>query len=126
MYIPYQYMVLVLGMKLTGREACLLFLPAITNDGLQKVCKPLVYFMVVSITKSTSDLNDPRMAQPCAGMSDFHPSRAVISHLWEHVLNRQFPGLMPTAATAGDPALAGISFSMNNIASDMHHDLAVR
>jgi hypothetical protein len=34
MYIPYQYMSLVLSMELTGREACLLLLPAIINDGL--------------------------------------------------------------------------------------------
>jgi hypothetical protein len=44
MYISYQYMSLVLGMELTVREACLLLLPAIINDGLQQVCKPLVDF----------------------------------------------------------------------------------
>jgi hypothetical protein len=44
MYTPYQYMSSVLSMELTGGEACLLLLPAIVNDGLQQVCKPLVAF----------------------------------------------------------------------------------
>jgi hypothetical protein len=126
MYIPYQYMSLVLGMELTGRKACLLLLPAIINDGLQQVCKPLVDFLVVRITKGANDLNAPRTMQPHVGRRDFHPSPAVISHRREHVLHRQLPGLRPTAATAGDPALVGIASSMHNIASDMHHDLVVR
>jgi hypothetical protein len=126
MYIPYQCMYLVLGMELTGREACLLLLPAIINDGLQQVCKPLVDFLVVNITKGANDLTSPRTVQPSAGLRDFHPSPSVISHRREHVMYRQLPGLRPTASTAGDPALVGIASNMNNIASDMHHDLAVR
>jgi hypothetical protein len=126
MYIPYQYMPLVLGMELTGREACLLLLPAIINDGLQQVCKPLVDFLVVSIAKGAKDLNVPRTMQACVGLRDFHPSSSAISHRREHVLYRQLPGLRPTAATAGDPALVGIASSVKNIASAMHHDLVVR
>jgi hypothetical protein len=64
--------------------------------------------------------------QPRTGLHDLHPSPAAISHRREHILSRQLPGLWPTAATAGDPALVGISSSMNNIASAMHHDLVVR
>jgi hypothetical protein len=86
MCIPYQYMSLVVGMELTGREACLLFLPAIINDSLQQVCKPLVDFLVISITKGDNDINAPRTMQPRTGIRDFHPSPAVISHRWEHVL----------------------------------------
>jgi hypothetical protein len=126
MYIPYQYMSLVLGMELTGREACFLLLPAIINDCLQQVCKPLVDFLVVSITKGDNDLNARRTMQSRVGLRDFHPSPAVISHCREHVLYRQIPGLRPTAATAGDPALVGIASIMDNIASDMHHNLVVR
>jgi hypothetical protein len=126
MYIPYQYMSFVLGMALTGREACLLLLPDIINDFLQQVCKTLVDFLVVSITKSASDLNVPRTLQPCAGLRDFHPSPAVISHRREHVLYLQLPGIMPTSAMDGDPALVGISSSMNKITSAMQHDLVVR
>jgi hypothetical protein len=126
MYIPYQYMSLVIGMELTGREDCLLLLPAIINDGLQQVCKPLVVFLVVSLTKGANDLNAPHTMQPRVGLRDFHPRPAVISHRREHILYRQLPGLRPTAATAGDPALVGIASSMSNIASAMHHDLVVR
>jgi hypothetical protein len=67
-YIPYQYMSLVLGMELTGRKACLLLLPAIINDGLQQVYKHLVYFLVVGITKGENDLNAPRTKQPRVGL----------------------------------------------------------
>jgi hypothetical protein len=126
MYIPYQYMSLVLGMELTVRDAFILLLPAIINDGLQQVCKHLVDLLVVSITKGASDLTTTRTVQPRTGLRDFHPSPAVISHRREHVLYRQFPGIRPTSTTAGDPALVGIASSMNNIASDMHHDLAAR
>jgi hypothetical protein len=103
-----------------------LLLPAIINDGLQQVCKPLVDFLVVSITKVANDLNAPRTMQARVGLRDFHPSPSVISHRREHVLYQQLPGLRPNAATAGDPALVGIASSMNNIASAMHHDLVVR
>jgi hypothetical protein len=126
MYIPYQYMSLLLGIELTGREACLFLLPAIINDGLHQVCKPLVDFLVVSITTGANALNAPRTMQPHIGLRDFHPIPAVISHRREHVLCRQLPGLRPTPATAGDPALVGIASSMNNIASAMHHYLVVR
>jgi hypothetical protein len=51
MYIPYQYMSLVLGMELTGCEACLLLLPAIIDDGLQQVSKPLVDFLSLASPK---------------------------------------------------------------------------
>jgi hypothetical protein len=86
MYIPYQYMPLVLSMELTDREACLLLLPAIINDGLQQVCRPLVDFLVVSITKDANELNAPRTMQARVGLRDFHPSPSVISHRREHVL----------------------------------------
>jgi hypothetical protein len=113
-------------MELTGHEACLLLLPDIINDCLQQVYKSLVNFLVVRITKNANDLNAPRTVQPCARLRDFHPIPAVISHRREHVLYLQLPGLMPTAATAGDPALVGISSSMDNISSAMNHYLTVR
>jgi hypothetical protein len=126
MYIPYQYMALVLDMDLTGREACLLLLPAIVNNGLQQLCKPLVYFLLASDTKAANDLTGPRMVQPRIGIHDFYPSPSVANHRREHVLYRQLPGLHPTASMMGDPALEGIATSMNNIASAMHHNLDVR
>jgi hypothetical protein len=126
MYIPYQYMTLVLDMELTGREACLLLLPAIINDGLQQVCKPLVDFLVASVTEAANDLAGPRTVQPCIDIRDSYPSPAVVNHLPEHILYWQLPGIRPAAATAGYPTLVGIAASMNNIVSAMHHDLAVR
>jgi hypothetical protein len=119
-------MELVLDMELTGRDACLLLLPAIINDGLQKVCKPLVDVLLSSVTKAANDLAGPRTVQPRIGIRDFYPIPAVVNHRREHVLYRQLPGLRMTAATTGDPALVGIAASMNNIASAMHHDLDVR
>jgi hypothetical protein len=126
MYIPYQYMSLLPDMELTGREACLLLLPEIINNGMQQVCKTLVDFLFVSVTKVANDLTGQRMVYPRVGVRDFHPSPAVVNHSRDHVLYRQFPGLQPPAATAGDPALVGITSIMNNIASAMHHDMAVR
>jgi hypothetical protein len=125
-YIPYQYSALVLDMELTGREACLLLLPAIINDGLQQVCKPLVDFLLASVTKAANDLAGPRTVQPRIGIRDFYPSPAMVNHRREYELYHQLPWMCPAATTTGDPALVGISASMNNIASAMHHDLAVR
>jgi hypothetical protein len=51
-------------MELTDREACLLFLTAIINDGLQQVCKHLVDFLVVRIKKRANDLIALRTVQP--------------------------------------------------------------
>jgi hypothetical protein len=90
------------------------------------VCKPLVDLLVLIITKNANDLAGPHMAQPRAGLHDFHPSLASISQRRKHVLYRHLPGLIPTAATAGDPSMVGITDSMHNIASTMNHDLAVR
>jgi hypothetical protein len=113
-------------MELTGREACLLLLHAIINDGLQQVCKPLVGFLLDSITKAANDLTCPIMVQPRIGIRYLYPSPAVVSHRREHILYLKLPGLRPTAAMTGDPALVGIAASTNNIASAMHHDMAVR
>jgi hypothetical protein len=82
--------------------------------------------LVISIIKGANDLTAPRKVQTRAGLHDFHPRPSVIHHLREHMLYCQLPGLRPTSATACDPSLVCISSSMNNIASDMHHDLAAR
>jgi hypothetical protein len=42
------------------------------------------------------------------------------------MLYQQLPGLAPTTEASGDPDLVCIDASMNNIASAMHSDLAVR
>jgi hypothetical protein len=89
-------------MDLTRREACLLVLPAIINDGLHQACKPLVDFLLASVTKAANYLACPRTVQPRIGIRDFYPSPAVVNHRPEHVIYRQLRVLCPTAATAGD------------------------
>jgi hypothetical protein len=93
---------------------------------MQQVCKELVDYLVVGVTNSAIDLVGPRTVQARVGLHDFYPSPAVISHSRDHVLYQQLTGLLPTAAAVGDPEIVEITASMNNIASDMHHDLAVR
>jgi hypothetical protein len=63
---------------------------------------------------------------PRLGLRDFHASPTFISSIREAVLYRHLPTSSPAMAPAGDPALVGIATSMNNIASVMHSDLAVR
>jgi hypothetical protein len=113
-------------MDLAGREACLLLLPVIINDGTQQVCEELVDLLMVGLTKAANDLTGPHMVQVRVGHSDFYPSPRVTSHLWEHVLYRQLPGLLLTATSTGDPALIEIATSMINIASAINNDLAVQ
>jgi hypothetical protein len=44
MYIPFEFMPIVLGQDLTAREAYLLLVPAIIDAGLEVVCQPLIDF----------------------------------------------------------------------------------
>jgi hypothetical protein len=126
MYLPFRYMSLVLGQDLTAREACLLVLPAIINDGLQQACRELVNFLVMGVTTAVNDLEGTRLVLPRLEVRDFHASPTVISSRRDNVLYQQLPALAPTMAAAGDPALVDIAASMNNIASAMPSDLAVR
>jgi hypothetical protein len=124
-YLTFRYMSLVLGQDPTARKACLLILPAIVSDGLQLACRELVDFLVIGVTKTANDLEDTRLVLPRLGLRNFHASPTVISSRRETVLYRHLPALAPAMASAGDPALVGITASMNNIASAMHSDLAV-
>jgi hypothetical protein len=126
MYLPFRYMIMVLGQDLTAREACLLLLPAIINDGLQQSCRELVDFLVVGVTKAATDIEGTHLVLPMLGLRDFQASPTVINSRRETLLYRHLPSLAPAMASVGDPALVGIATSMNNIASAMHNNLAVR
>jgi hypothetical protein len=126
MYLPFRYMLMVLGQDLTACEACLLLLPAIVNDGLQQSCRELVDFLVVGVTKAATGIEGTYLVLPRLGLRDFQASPTVINSRHETVLYRHLPSLAPAMASVGDPALVGISASMNSIASAMHNDLAVR
>jgi hypothetical protein len=126
MYLPFRYMTLVLGQDLTAREACLLLLPAIVTDGLQVTCRELVDFMMVGVTQPANDLDGTRLILPRLGLHDCYASPTVLNCRRETVLYRHLPTLAPAMASVGDPALIGIDISINNIASAIHIDLAVR
>jgi hypothetical protein len=79
--------------------------------------------LVVGVTKPANDLEETRLVFPRLALREFHASPTVISSRRETVLYRHLPALAP--ASAGDPALVGITTSMNNIASAMHSDLSV-
>jgi hypothetical protein len=71
MYLPFRYMIMVLGQDLTAREACLLLLPAIVNDGLQQSCRELVDLLVVGVTKTATAIEGTRLVLPRLGLRDF-------------------------------------------------------
>ena len=50
MYIPFQFMPLVLGCDLTTCEAIEALVPAIDDAGMNEVCAPLLEWLLVSIT----------------------------------------------------------------------------
>jgi hypothetical protein len=56
MYLPFRYMILVLGQDLKARESCLLILPTIVSDGLQLAFRDLLELLVVGVTKPANDL----------------------------------------------------------------------
>jgi hypothetical protein len=126
MYLPFRYTSLVLGQDITARESCLLIFPAIVSDGLQQACWELVDFLVVKVTKAANYLENTRLVLQRLGLRDFHASPAVINSRRDTVLYQQLTALTPTTTAAGDTAMVGITASMNNIASAMHIDLAVR
>jgi hypothetical protein len=111
---------------LAVRKSCLLILPDIVSEGLRLACRELVDFLVVGVTKPAKRPRGHTHYVAKVGTARFHASPTVISSRRETVLYRHLPALAPTMSSAGDPALVGITTSINNISSAMHSDLAVR
>jgi hypothetical protein len=126
MYLPFRFMNLVMGQDLNAREACLILLPAIITDGLQLACRELVDFLMVGVTQPTNNLDGTRLVLQRLGLRDFYASPTVLNSRRETVLYRYLPTMAPAMAAVGDPDLIWIAASMNNIASAIYSDLAVR
>jgi hypothetical protein len=64
MYIPFEFMPIVLGQDLTAREAYLLLVPDIIDAGLEDVCQPLIDFLTVAIVEPTATSLEPLTVKP--------------------------------------------------------------
>jgi hypothetical protein len=101
MYTPFDFMPIVLGQNLTGREAYLLLVPAILDAGLEYVCQPSIDWLMVAITEPSSTNLEPVNLKQCLGRVHYAPSPAVVSSRRSEVLYQDLPGLKATPGGGG-------------------------
>jgi hypothetical protein len=122
MYIPFEFMPIVLGQDLTAREAYLLLVPAIIDAGLEAVCQPLIDFLTVVIVEPTATSLEPLTVKPCLGRLHHNPSPTVISNRRAEVPYRDLPGLKQGPSDAGDPYLRDVARAVGELAVEARSD----
>jgi hypothetical protein len=101
MYIPFDFMPIVLWHSLTGREPYLILVPAILDAGLESVCQPLIDWLTIAVTEPSVTALEPVNLKQCLGRVHYIPSPAFVSSRWSEVLYRDLPGLKATPGGGG-------------------------
>jgi hypothetical protein len=99
-----------------AREAYLLLVPAILDDGLKTVCQPLIDFLTVDIMEPAATSLDTLTVKSCMGCVHFFPIPAVISSRRSEVLYRDLTGLKESPGGWG-PLPAGRGSSCRRLGS---------
>lgn len=129
MFIPFEFVPLVLGKDLNARQAFEILVPAIEAANLTLTCDPLVKFLMVASTTPTTQV-DPLLLREQAGLAGHLITTAVMKHRHETMLYKQVPGVEPTnAASTSDPAIRQIADGLDHLVAGMRterEDRAVR
>jgi hypothetical protein len=121
-YTPFEFVPIVLGQNLTGREAHLLLVPAILDAGLESICHPLIDWLTVANTGPSVTALEPVNLKQCLGRVHCIPSQAVVSSRRSEVLYRDLLGLKATPGGGGDPYLRDVARAVGDLAVEFRAD----
>jgi hypothetical protein len=127
MFIPFELVSSLLGKDITACEAFLLVYPILEDNDLLEVCRPLVEFLQVSSTQSTTINPRPLTLQDRLGKADYPIRPAVINQRRTGVLYQLLPALGPTHLPCMPDTFAEtLADGLTNIAVKMHADRGAR
>jgi hypothetical protein len=122
MYIPFEFMPLVLEKNLTAREAYLLLVPAIVDAGMEATCQPLIDWLTVAFTDPSAMAPETVNLKPCLGRLHFSPSPAVVSSRRAEVLYQDLPAINATPGGGGYPYLRDVVRAVGHFAVEARAD----
>ena len=115
MYVPHKYTPLVIGVSLTPREAWERLHAAISADGKEQECKPLLDFVKVCVTREAAG-----MASRVAGLwpTMEQPPNTALFNFFRRMLKRDLPGAFGHATTGAQATAHQIGAAVGNLANE--------